>query len=117
MMDKKKIRRVSAILIRNAVNYAPEGGTVLITIREEDYQGIPVFACGIQDTGIGIAKEDLPNLFTKFFRAKNAVQAVADGAGLRLYFVKNFIEAHGGFVQVESELNKGSNFRFVLPRA
>ena len=115
LLDQQKIRRVCTVLLRNAVHYTPEGGKVKIKLSEVEFQGQPAFSCMVQDTGIGIAPEDGPKLFAKFFRGKNAIQMSPDGAGLGLYLVKKFVEAHGGAVAVESEIFKGSTFTFVLP--
>jgi signal transduction histidine kinase len=116
LLDQQKVRRVCSILIRNAIQYTPEKGSVSVTLREAELKGGPAMSCSIEDTGIGIASEDKNKLFTKFFRSQNAIKAVPNGAGLGLYLVKKFIEAHGGEVVVESELNKGSKFTFSLPR-
>jgi signal transduction histidine kinase len=116
-LDKDKIRRVAQILLRNAVQYTPHDGKVTVIIRGTDLKGKPALACSVQDTGIGIAKEDISNLFTKFFRAKNAIAMAPDGAGLGLYLVKRFVEAHGGTIAVESEPDRGSMFTFVLPKS
>ncbi len=113
--DSHKVERACSIMLRNAVNYSRENSEVTVSIGTMDYNGRPAQFCTIRDSGIGISAEDMPNLFTKFFRAKNAIITVADGAGLGLYLVKNFIEGHGGAVGVESELGKGSAFSFILP--
>jgi signal transduction histidine kinase len=115
-VDQQKMKRVCVILLRNAIRYSFENGKVAIAVREALLDGKPALSCSIQDSGIGVAPEDRGNIFTKFFRAKNAVQASPDGAGLGLYLAKHFVEAHGGIIQVESELGKGSVFTFVLPQ-
>ncbi|MBI2451014.1 MAG: hypothetical protein HYV52_01595 [Parcubacteria group bacterium] len=113
-LDQEKIKHAFEILIRNAVNYTPENGEIKIAIQESEYLGKPALAVIVKDSGIGIAKEDFPRLFTKFFRAKNAIKTVPDGAGLGLYLAKNFIEAHNGRLNAESELGKGSVFTVFL---
>lgn len=114
LLDQQKIRRVCSILIRNAIQYTPESGSVTVTLRDAELKGRPAVSCSVEDSGIGIAPEDKDKLFTKFFRAQNAIKAVPNGAGLGLYLVKKFVEAHGGEVRVESELGKGSKFVFLL---
>ena len=114
-LDSHKIKRTCRIMLRNAVNYSPADSEITISLGTMDYNGKPAQFCSIRDSGIGISQEDIPNLFTKFFRSKNAIMTVADGAGLGLYLVKNFIAAHGGAVGVESELGKGSVLSFILP--
>ncbi len=113
--DKNKIERACMIMLRNAVNYSPENSEITVTLGSMEYRGKPAQFCTIKDNGIGIFPEDMAKLFTKFFRAKNAIAAVADGAGLGLYLVKQFLEAHGGTVGLESEIGKGSAFSIILP--
>lgn len=114
-MDAHKIGRACMIILRNAVNYSPANSEISIVIGTMELSGKPAQFCTIKDSGIGVSQEDMPKLFTKFFRAKNAISTVADGAGLGLYLVKNFVEAHGGAVGLESELGKGSAFSIILP--
>lgn len=101
-------------LIHNAVRYAPStNGQIKIVITyEEISQSILV---KIKDNGIGIPKNELPNLFTRFYRAENAKQRYTDGTGLGLYIVKEIIESHAGKVTVESQENVGSTFSVYLP--
>lgn len=100
-------------LISNAVKYTPEGGqiTVRMTPREES-QSILI---EVQDTGVGIPKEDLPRMFQKFFRVE-ANKNMAKGTGLGLNLVKNIVETvHGGQMTLASEVGKGSTFGMALP--
>ena len=69
----------------------------------------------IKDSGIGIAQADQKRLFTRFFRAENAVSSQEDGTGLGLAICLEIVERHGGEIQVDSELGKGSRFRILLP--
>jgi signal transduction histidine kinase len=69
----------------------------------------------VQDTGVGIPREDQKRLFTRFFRANNALRDKVAGTGLGLVIAKSFVELHGGEMWVESELGKGSTFSFTLP--
>jgi two-component system sensor histidine kinase VicK len=70
---------------------------------------------GVRDSGIGIPAEDIDKVFTKFFRASNAVKFHTDGSGLGLWIARNIIRAHGGDMWAESELNRGTTFFFLLP--
>lgn len=100
-------------LISNAVKYTPEGGevTVRMTPREEQ----KLMQVDVQDTGVGIPKEDLPKMFQKFFRVE-ANKGMAKGTGLGLNLVKNIVETlHGGQITLASEVGKGSTFGIVLP--
>src|SRR3989344_185096 len=115
LLDKEKIARTVRILLRNAIQYTPENGSVKVNIIETVSDGAKTIACSIEDTGIGIPVEEIPNLFSRFHRAANAVRQVPDGAGVGLYLVKKFIEGHGGKIEVFSELNKGTKFVISLP--
>ncbi len=115
LVDQDTIKRVLEILLRNAINYSPQNAQVYVTMGQQMKDGKNYLWVEIKDTGIGIAPEDLPKIFTKFFRAQNAIRTVADGAGLGLYLVHNIIVLHGGAVEVFSELGKGSVFRFYIP--
>jgi two-component system, OmpR family, sensor kinase len=103
------LKQVLLVLLENAYKYTPDGGKV--TIRgERQAQAIRI---SIADTGIGIAPEDLPRLFERFYRAKNAHRA--SGMGLGLAIAHGLIEQHGGAIQVESVLGQGSCFTISLP--
>jgi len=100
-------------LISNAVKYTPEGGQVNVrmTPREEN----STILIEVQDTGVGIPKEDLPKMFQKFFRVE-ANKSMAKGTGLGLNLVKNIVESiHGGQITLASEVGKGSTFGMILP--
>ncbi|MFC1509054.1 sensor histidine kinase, partial [Candidatus Omnitrophota bacterium] len=71
---------------------------------------------GVEDSGIGISKEDAKRVFEEFFRADNALDQKIKGTGLGLSLVKKIIEAHNGKIWVESRLNKGTKFSFTIPR-
>jgi len=115
--DPDKIRQVFINLLSNAFKFTPEGGKVIIEARNSD-SGDFVEVC-VKDTGVGIAKEDLQKVFDKFQQIKPAGGKVkkVKGTGLGLAIVKGILEAHGGRIWVESELDKGSNFVFTLPKA
>ncbi len=109
MADPVLLRQSMENLIGNAVKYTPENGTISVfAFREGDR-----FNFVVQDTGIGIPKEDQPYVFESFYRVGNAKQQKGSGLGLSL--VKNVIERHGGEVWLESILDEGSRFGFWLP--
>ena len=111
LYDSAKMSIVVQNLVDNAIKYTPNGGDVFIELSNiGDFVRFTV-----QDTGIGIPKGQLDRLFTKFFRAENAVKTQANGSGLGLFIVKNIITRHGGRITVESIENKGSKFIFVIP--
>jgi signal transduction histidine kinase len=110
-MDDDLIRQVFTNLIENAIKYSPENGKVLITTEELEGQAI----IQVADQGIGIAADDLPHVFEKFYRSREVRQSDVGGSGLGLYLVKYFVELHHGHVEVESENGKGSTFTVTLP--
>ncbi|QRN95655.1 CHASE3 domain-containing protein [Archangium violaceum] len=108
MYDLPRMKQVVSNLVGNAIKYTGSHGTIQVSarrVREE------LVVC-VQDTGPGIAAEDLPHLFDRYWRVRGAAQS---GTGLGLYIVKGIIEAHGGRTWVESEVGRGSRFYFSLP--
>ncbi len=100
-------------LISNAVKYTPTGGEV--SVRMSANEEARTVRIEVQDTGVGIPKEDLPRMFQKFFRVE-ANKDVAKGTGLGLNLVKNIVETvHGGEITLASEAGKGSTFGMNLP--
>jgi PAS domain S-box-containing protein len=110
-LDKKRIREVVENLISNAVKYNKVDGTVIVTLTS-DSEKIEIV---IADSGMGIPKKDMGKLFSKFFRAENAVRSETEGTGLGLYVVRKFVENWGGSLTVESEEGQGSKFTVRLP--
>ena len=97
-------------LISNAIKFTPEGGRVLLSAhRREEHLAIK-----ISDTGYGIPKEDLPKLFNRFFRVQRPGKEIK-GTGLGLAIVSKIVTGHGGRIEVESELDKGTTFTVLLP--
>jgi len=115
--DPDKLRQVFTNLLSNAFKFTPEGGKVTIETKNSESGNFVEIA--IKDTGVGIAKEDLQKVFGKFQQIKPSKGKVkkVKGTGLGLAIVRGIVEAHGGRIWVESELNKGSNFIFTLPKA
>jgi signal transduction histidine kinase len=109
--DAHRINQVLMNLISNAYKYTPEGGTISIFVKHtNDYVKVEV-----QDTGIGMTKDEQKKLFTKFYRAENEETIKAGGTGLGLWITKSLVEMHGGEISVTSKPGKGSTFRFTLP--
>lgn len=108
--DADTLEQVFSNLITNAIRYNKPNGEVTISIKEnEDYVAVEV-----QDKGIGIGKEHLPFLFDQFFRVKRGEGQKVKGTGLGLSIAKKIVDAHGGSIQVSSELGKGSTFTVLL---
>ncbi|NPV07610.1 MAG: PAS domain S-box protein [Anaerolineae bacterium] len=110
--DARRLQQVLENLVNNAIQFTPAGGTVQVSLRAED-AGYLVLE--VVDTGVGIPPEDLPIIFERFRRGRNANQASAGGTGLGLYIVRSIVAAHGGRVEVESEVGRGSTFRAYFP--
>ncbi|MCP5495951.1 MAG: hybrid sensor histidine kinase/response regulator [Leptospiraceae bacterium] len=96
-------------LLSNAIKYSPEQSTIIWSITKQN--GKVIF--GIKDEGIGIPEDEIPKLFTEFHRARNVKDI--KGTGLGLFIVKQFVELHGGSIEVKSELWKGSEFIVSIP--
>jgi len=110
-VDVEKMKLVISNFLDNAIRYTLPDGQVSASLRckEEEIEVL------IEDSGIGVPKDQQKRLFTKFFRAANAVRTETEGSGLGLFISKNIVEAHGGKVWFESEEGKGSIFHFSLP--
>jgi heavy metal sensor kinase len=109
--DADALRRALLILIDNAAKYTPQGGSVAVRLEARNgYAG-----ASVSDTGIGIAKEDLVHIFDRFWRADKARSRDQGGAGLGLSIAKWIVEMHGGSIDVESKLGKGSVFELRVP--
>lgn len=106
--DRGELRRVITNLCGNAVNYTNLGGKVEIEVNE--VQGDVIFS--VTDNGNGIPTEDIPHLFKRFSQGTNKKRST--GTGLGLYLSRQIIEAHGGKIWLESRVNKGSQFSFLL---
>lgn len=98
-------------LIDNAAKYTPEGGAIEIGISKLDSQ----FIIEVSDTGIGIPKEHLPRIFERFYRVDKTRSRKLGGTGLGLSIVKHIVIMHGGKIEVQSEVGRGSRFIITLP--
>ncbi|MBQ3311177.1 response regulator [bacterium] len=107
--DRQEIGRVIANLCGNAVNYTNENGKIEVFIKNQE--GDLLFS--VSDTGNGIPKSDIPNLFKRFSQGTSKKRST--GTGLGLYLSRQIIEAHGGKIWLESKVNQGSEFSFILP--
>ncbi len=106
----EEIEQVLANLVGNAVKFTPQGGTIVLRTYREG-EGI---VTEVQDTGIGISPEDHERIFERFVQVDTSLTRDFEGTGLGLAIVKQLVELHGGAVSVDSELGRGSCFRFWL---
>jgi signal transduction histidine kinase len=135
--DSNKIEQILSNLISNAIKFTPDNGEVKVIIEKINADSIKrdvFWACpesresrndlmlegdyvkiSIQDTGIGIKKEDLPKVFDKFQQIESSLSRKVGGTGLGLPIAMQLVEAHRGKIWIESEFEKGSEFSFIIP--
>ncbi len=112
-VDAERIGQVLRNLLANAIAFTPAHGRIEIAAHSADAW----VNVSVADTGVGIATPDLAFVFERFYRADQSRARATGGAGLGLAIAKQWVEAHGGKIQVESELGRGTTFMFTLPRA
>ena len=110
-IDPQLLEQAAVNLLDNAIKYSKEGGLVQIEVITTDTE----ICISFKDYGIGIPEEHLPRLFERFYRVDKARSRKLGGTGLGLAIVKHIVQTHGGYVTVESESGKGSNFIIHLP--
>jgi two-component system phosphate regulon sensor histidine kinase PhoR len=110
-LDKDKISAVLVNLLGNAVKYTPANGRVMFRVHTTDKQ----IEISVQDTGVGIAPDEVSKVFEKFFRSQDPRVQEQTGTGLGLALANEVVRLHGGKIEVESEINKGSTFTVLLP--
>jgi two-component system phosphate regulon sensor histidine kinase PhoR len=129
--DNDRLQQVLVNLVDNAIKYTPSGGTVTVavaTVRSSESKSqIPNpksqilqgpnewLEISVTDTGCGIPEEDLPRLTQRFYRVDKARSRELGGTGLGLAIVKHIVQAHNGFLQIESQLKQGTTVRIFLP--
>ena len=111
MGDEDRLSQVLVNLLANALQFTSPGGQVEVVLRSEDGTARLAMA----DTGCGIAPEDLPHIFERFYRGDRSRARTTGGAGIGLTIVKHIVERHGGTVAVQSQVGEGSTFEVVLP--
>lgn len=111
MVDAQRMAQVVDNLISNAIKYSPAGGRIRVSLTVDGDR----VELAIADTGIGIEAADRDRLFTRFFRARDVQETTIQGVGLGLSIARAIVESHGGRIEVDSEVGKGSVFRVRLP--
>lgn len=111
LADRSRIEQVILNLVHNAMKFTPAGGTITVRAREDG----PLIRIDVQDTGVGVAADELPRLFERFYKADKARRS--DGTGLGLAIAKHIVQAHGGTIWAESRSGHGATFSFTLPAA
>jgi heavy metal sensor kinase len=112
-VDRTQIERLISNLVSNAVKYTPKGGKVNVKIGRDDAEGWVRMV--VKDSGVGIPAENLPHIFDRFYRVRNAQTSAVQGLGLGLSFVAWIVSAHEGTIHVESTPGEGSRFTVRLP--
>jgi two-component system phosphate regulon sensor histidine kinase PhoR len=107
--DRARVRQLMVNLLHNAIKFTPAGGRITVSSRLDGDAVIMAIA----DSGAGIAREDLPHVFERFYKGDKA--RAEEGTGMGLAIAKHIVEAHGGRIRAESEEGKGSTFSFSLP--
>ncbi len=111
-VDKDKIIQVFHNLLNNAIRFTPQGGEIKIVIEDKEDEVL----CSVSDTGTGIAKKDIPKLFSKFEQFGRKTNSEDKGTGLGLAICKGLVKKHGGRIWVESALGEGSTFNFTIKK-
>lgn len=113
MIDPKRLSLALTNILENAIRYNVENGEVVVKV--DVMQQKPFIEVTVKDSGIGVPPEAMEKLFNKFYRADNAMKAQTEGSGLGLYITRSIINAHGGEIWIESELNRGTTVHFTIP--
>ena len=114
-LDPRRLSQVLYNLLTNAIRYTPENGEVSVSTRLVSRKNKDWLQIEVGDTGCGIAPADLPFIFEHIYRPDEARDKKSGGSGIGLAIVKQLTEIHGGFVEVRSEIGKGSQFSIFLP--
>jgi signal transduction histidine kinase len=113
-IDAQRIAQVLQNLLTNALVHTPHGVRIVVGARRLDERFVEI---AVEDNGDGIAPEDLPHIFERFYRADGSRARATGGSGLGLTIARQLVEAHGGVIDVTSEPGRGSRFAFTLPVA
>lgn len=109
--DREKMALALNNIFDNSINYTAQGGSIVVNFRLTP----PYFEILIEDSGVGIPKNQQNRLYTKFFRGDNVIRMQTEGSGLGLFITKNIIVAHGGEIRIDSKEGKGTSVIFRLP--
>jgi signal transduction histidine kinase len=124
LVAPQQISRVLDNLLANAIRYTPPGGSITVRVARVAQPAAggpgaaPAHPCilfEVEDTGEGIAAEDLPYVFERFYRGEKSRSRMTGGAGLGLAIARGIVEAHGGAITIESAPERGTRVRFTIP--
>lgn len=111
LLDREKLTFAIRQILENAFKFSGETGRVAVSLKELE----ETFRITVEDKGVGIAREDLPKVFEKFFQVDSARTGQIRGFGLGLYYAKEFVRLHGGTIAIESEPGKGTRVTVAVP--
>ena len=109
--DKVKLRQLFINILENAIRYTPNDGNISVSAVKKDENAL----VAISDTGVGIPPEHLPHIFERFYRVDKARSRAEGGVGLGLAIAKYIAESHGGKIELESQVGKGTTFNITIP--
>jgi two-component system phosphate regulon sensor histidine kinase PhoR len=113
LVDRDKVVQVLLNLLFNAIKFTPAGGSVRVSAGTHERY----IAVAVEDTGVGIAREDLARIFERFYKSDKSRSRSSGGTGLGLPIARHIVESHGGSIRAESHEGQGSTFTFMLPIA
>jgi signal transduction histidine kinase len=113
--DTDRLNEVIGNLLSNAFKFTPDEGSIRLAARTVDGAGEPRVAIEVTDSGPGIPADALPRVFDKFYQVEGQPSPRQPGSGLGLAIARKIVEAHGGTIEVESEVGRGTTFRVLLP--
>jgi signal transduction histidine kinase len=111
--DRTKLRQLFLNILDNAIRYTPGGGSITVSLARNEGRAV----VSVADTGIGIPGEHLPFIFDRFYRVDKARTNAEGGTGLGLAIASSIAKMHGGEIEIESQVGKGTTVRIVLPLA
>jgi signal transduction histidine kinase len=118
MADEVQLEQVFTNLVSNAIKFTPRGGKIAVgNTYAEDDDGTPCVVVRVSDTGVGVPEDEIPHLFTRFYRASNATSGAVPGSGLGLAIAHDIVERHKGSMDVRSKLGEGTTIEVRLPLA
>ncbi|HCL4577738.1 PAS domain-containing sensor histidine kinase [Clostridium botulinum] len=110
-VDPDKIERIVLNLLSNAIKFTGSGGNIYVTVK--DFEDNIIIS--VKDTGIGIPKDKIENIFDRFVQVDKTLRRNKEGSGIGLYLVKSFVNMHEGTIDIQSEIGKGSEFIINIP--
>ena len=109
-IDKDKMEKIISNLLSNALKFSSENGHILVSVFKKDSK----VEISVEDDGIGIAEQDIKNIFNRFYKSKSS--SIQEGTGIGLALVKELVEMHYGTIKVKSRINEGTQFHIEIPQ-